>query len=140
MVRVTHQRAVIFTWDPSSMGFWLVQDYLPQILEIDKKIFPGVEMIGTFFKRISVQKVAIPYDCTDGFLGAYWQCPHEYLKPNVRKSISTFNNISPDDKGFKRLEQDLRTGEWNKRYCDLLEKSSLDIGYRIIVGEIEKPC
>jgi hypothetical protein len=115
------------------------RDYFPRILEIDRKIFPRIEMIGSFFKRISVQEVAIPYDCTDGFLGAYWRRPHEYLKPDIRKSISTFNNISPGDNGFKHLEQDLRTGEWNKRYYDLLEKSSLDIGYRIIAAEIDTP-
>ena len=42
MRRVARDRMVIFTWDPEHPGFWLVQDYLPEILAIDRPNFPSV--------------------------------------------------------------------------------------------------
>jgi len=33
-----------------------------------------------------------------------------------------------------RFEEDLDTGEWQRRYGELLEKEELDIGYRLVVG------
>src|SRR5436190_5982425 len=36
LARVARQKVVLFTWDPESAGFWLVQDYLPEMLEADR--------------------------------------------------------------------------------------------------------
>ena len=38
--RVARNRVVIFTWDPASSGFWLIDDYFPEIGVIDRQILP----------------------------------------------------------------------------------------------------
>ena len=32
------------------------------------------------------------------------------------------------------LAQDLASGEWHRRYGDILEKSELDLGYRLVIN------
>ena len=43
LARVTRHRVVIVTWDPAASGFWLVDDYFPEIWAIDRRIFPSIE-------------------------------------------------------------------------------------------------
>ena len=77
--------------------------------------------------------VPIPHDCVDGFLGAYWRRPRAYLNADTRRGISSFaacRDLSP----LQRLEEHLDTGEWHRRYGELLEAEELDIGYRLVVG------
>ncbi len=76
LVRAARRRVVVLTWDPSAEGFWLVEDYFPEILRIDRQIFPGLEALREELGHIRVEPVAIPHDCTDGFLGAYLRRPH----------------------------------------------------------------
>jgi SAM-dependent methyltransferase len=132
--RVARDRTVIFTWDPSSSGFWLVQEYFPEILELDRRIFPTVDEISGVLGDVEVLPVEIPADCADGFLGAYWRRPEMYLSAEVRKGISAFSSISGVQEGISRLERDLATGKWKARHADLLSLPALDIGYRVIVA------
>jgi hypothetical protein len=39
--------------------------------------------------------VPVPYDCVDGFYGAYWRRPEAFLDPAVRAGISVFANCPP---------------------------------------------
>ena len=43
LARVARDRIVILTWDPATSGFWLIDDYSPEIVEIDRPIFPSIE-------------------------------------------------------------------------------------------------
>jgi hypothetical protein len=78
----------------------------------------------------------VPGDCTDGFLGAYWRRPEALLDPSVRDGISTFSMLDRADvaDGLARLEADLATGAWRERHGHLLERDSLDVGYRLVVA------
>jgi len=58
-VRVTRSRVVILTWDPTSDGFWLVQDYFPELLALDRSIFPGLEDIRNVLGQLSIQPLPI---------------------------------------------------------------------------------
>ena len=86
---------MILTWDPSSSGFWLVDDYFPDLLAIDRAIFPTLAEISRVLGSLDVIPLPIPHDCCDGFLGAYWRRPRAYLDPQVRGAISTFAKV-PD--------------------------------------------
>ena len=55
LARVARRRIVIVTWDPSATGFWLVEDYFPEIVDIDRKIFPTIEDYGRALGRVGVQ-------------------------------------------------------------------------------------
>ena len=75
MRRVARDRVVIVTWDPDHPGFWLVQEYLPEILAIDRPNFPSLRDIEKAIGPTDVLALPIPADCSDGFLGAYLAPP-----------------------------------------------------------------
>ena len=134
MHRVSKYKILLFTWVGYGSDFWL-EEYIPEIKGVDEKLFPALEEIEQLLGCISVETIEIPYDCTDGFMCAYWQRPEAYLDPNVRKAISTFSRIHDFEEGFTRLQDDINSGVWHKKQSHLLEKKSLDLGYRLVVCE-----
>ncbi|MBO9492011.1 class I SAM-dependent methyltransferase [Endozoicomonas sp. G2_1] len=130
--RVTTTRFIAITWLPDSAPFWLTRDYFPEIYEIDRQIFPSIHELKKSFKNIEVKPLLIPDDCEDGFLACFWKRPEAYLHKNVRSAISTFSKITKLELGLEKLKNDLTTGVWNKRNAGLLNKSYIDVGYRIV--------
>src|SRR5215510_7739860 len=63
LARVARHRVVIVTWDPSATGFWLVDDYFPEIVDIDRKIFPTIADYGRALGQVEVQPFPVPHDC-----------------------------------------------------------------------------
>ena len=131
--RVSRSRVVILTWDPSSPGFWLT-DYFPEVLDIDRPIFPSLDELQTALGSTRVIEIPIPHDCSDGFLGAYWRRPEAYLDTRVRSAISTFSKLQNIVPGLTKLRDDLDSGRWRRRYGEILNESVLDLGYRLIVA------
>lgn len=132
LARAARRRVAILTWDPSASGFWLVNDYFPEILHRDRQIFPAISMLARELGRIHVHPIPVPHDCSDGFLGAYWRRPAAYLDPSVRQAISTFNKVAEPEAALVRLQRDLQTGAWHRRHGDVLQHENMDLGYRII--------
>ena len=132
MLRVSKDKIVLFTWIGYGSNFWL-EDYVPEIIEVDEKLFPTLEELDQILGGISVGTVDIPYDCTDGFMCAYWRRPEAYLDPKVRKAISTFSRTPDIQIRLNRLQDDITSGVWREKYSHLLERESLDLGYRLVV-------
>ena len=137
--RVARDRVVILTWEPDAARFWLIEDYFPELVAIDRAIFPTLDEMSRTLGPIEVQPLPIPHDCTDGFLGAYWRRPQAYLDPAVRGAISTFSKLDDVDPGLARLRNDLDDGTWTRRHDSLLTRSDLDLGYRLIVAQHPLP-
>ena len=78
--------------------------------------------------------VPIAYNCTDGFLCAYWRRPEAYLDGRVRSAISSFSMLADAAFGLRKLERDLKSGEWRSRYGDILKLTEMNFGYRLIVA------
>jgi SAM-dependent methyltransferase len=134
LARVARHRLVIVTCDPATSGFWLVEDYFPEIGAIDRRILPSIEELRGVLGDLDVRPLPVPHDCTDGFLGAYWRRPHAYLDEGVRSAMSTFSKLSHVDSGLARLRRDLEDGTWARRYAYLLLQSELDLGYRLVMA------
>jgi SAM-dependent methyltransferase len=134
LARVTHSHIVLVTWDPASTGFWLIEDYFPEIVEIDRHIFLSIDELRRALGGIEVSPLMIPHDCADGFLGAYWRRPQAYLDAGVRSAISTFSKLRTLDAGLARLRRDIADGTWIRRYGELLDRTEIDLGYRLIVA------
>ena len=134
--RVAKHKVVLLTWIGFGQDFWLL-DYLPQIREIDEPLFPSIEDLTQILGPLRVIPVPIPHDCSDGFLCAYWRRPHAYLDEGVRRAISTFSRVRDFEGGLRRLEKDLRSGEWKQRYSHLFHSESMDYGYRVVVAKSE---
>ena len=139
MTRVARDRIVIFTWEDEHPPFWLVADYFPEILEIDRGTFPAVRTIASLLPGAVVRPVPIPADCRDGFLGAYWRRPEAYLDARVRRAISVFARLTDVESGLRRLRADLASGRWYERNRAILGRDDLDIGYRLIVAPVDGP-
>lgn len=140
MARVARKRVILLTWIPNLASFWLTQDYFPQILADDQKMFPAEQGLFGMLKRIvgqvSSQPLPIPHDCEDGLLGAYWRRPRLYLEPLRRRSISSFSRFDASA-GLAKLSSDLESGRWAERYGHLMQFHELDLGYRLIICEIK---
>jgi len=132
--RVARRRVVLFTWDPESSGFWLMREYFPETLALDRRIFPSVADIADVLGELEIEAVPIPADCIDGFLGSYWRRPRAYLDPAIRGGMSSFSLIPDATVGLARLDRDLESGAWTESHADLLETDALDIGYRILIA------
>ena len=131
--RVARRHVVVLTWDRAVPGFWLT-DYFPELLDIDRPLFPAVSDFEHVFGPVTVETIPIPHDCTDGFLGAHWHRHAAYLDARVRAAISTFSKLSDIEPGVEWLRADLDSGEWRRKYGELLKKTELDLGYRLIVA------
>jgi len=138
LARVARARVVILTWDPDFSGFWLVDDYFPEIWAIDRPIFPSLEAFREVFDRVSVRSVPIPHDCVDGFLCAYWRRPDAYLDAGVRSAISTFSKIGDVGAGLARLRRDLEDGTWARRHAALRARTEMDFGYRLVIAKTDE--
>jgi SAM-dependent methyltransferase len=136
--RVARRRVVLFLWDPAALNdSWLVRDYLPEF----RVLVPTDYALDDVLAALGggrVEPVAIPHDCQDGFLHAYWRRPRAYLDPRVRAGISVFHLL--DDRvvesGLGRLAADLDSGAWERRNAALLGLDELDLGYRLVVAEL----
>ncbi len=138
--RVARKRVVIFTYDHSyAERFWLLRDYLPKLGRLDGARFPGIEeQRAATGEEVRIEPVPIPYDCVDSFLAAYWRRPSEYLDQRVRASISTFGLPGAERLlgGLEQLAEDLRTSRWEERNSDILGRTELDLGYRLLICEL----
>lgn len=141
LTRVARRRVVVLTFDPDHEGFWLTQDYFPQFVEEDRlRLPPLAEIAALLGGRAEVEPIAVPHDCVDGFLGAFWKRPRAYLDPDVRRGISSFAAAPPDSlqAGLRRLEADLESGRWQDVYGAALEPwDALDLGYRLLVATLD---
>jgi SAM-dependent methyltransferase len=138
-LRRVARRAVVLTFDPDqSEAFWLVRDYLPEAAALDRERLPPIDaIVGWLGGRATVERVPIPHDCRDGFLGAFWRRPERYIEPAVRPGISTFHELDPDvlERALSRLRNDIESGAWRRRYGGLLSREELDLGYRLVVAD-----
>lgn len=133
--RVARKRLVVFTWTPAAGAFWFLRDYLTGVYERDGATFPPMEEFGRVASgAVEVRPVLIPWDCTDGFLGAYWRRPEAYLDAGRAAAMSALAVATPAVRhALARLGDDLASGRWAKRNAALLAQDELDIGYRLLV-------
>jgi SAM-dependent methyltransferase len=130
--RVTRGPIVLLTFDPAHHP-WLT-DYLPQLVSLDEKQMPSLSDYARWLGPVEVTPVLVPHDCRDGFLYAYWRRPEAYLDARIRTGSSSFWAIADAEAGLQRLQQDLESGEWQRRYGGLMDLDAYDAGYRLVVA------
>ncbi len=131
--RVSRGVVVILTFDPACRRFWLA-DYIPELVALDEDQMPRMELYAAHLGAVDISPVPIPHDCSDGFLCAYWRRPAAYLDARIRKAISSFWAIGDVSDALARLDDHLRSGEWEQRYGPLIDQDAMDFGYRLVVA------
>jgi SAM-dependent methyltransferase len=132
MCRVAEHRIVV-TFDPEAHSdHWLV-DYMPELRQVFTAS-PPVELIADLIGATSTVRVPLRHDTPDGMTVAYWRRPNAYLDPAVRAAGSAFHQVDPSAlrRGLDRLEKDLASGRWHRRYAHLLQLEELDVGLRLV--------
>jgi SAM-dependent methyltransferase len=132
MVRVSRDRVVLLTVDRAvAERYWLTRDYLPGA----DGLFGQLARVTAELPGAEIERVAIPHDCRDGFVHAWWRRPGELLRPEIRATMALFDRLPPAtvQAGLARLGSDLDSGAWRRRNHDLLGLDSLDLGHRLVI-------
>lgn len=116
--------------------FWLLQEYLPEVLEHTLRCTPSAGAIAEAIGATTSIDMPVYRDLQDGVLGAYWCRPEQYLDHQVRANNSGTALAHPETtaRGIAQLEADLASGAWQTRHADLMERESIDMGYRLLVA------
>ena len=132
-------RIVIFTSTPEQMnGYWL-NHYFPQMLGESIVQMPSFQLVNeamlkSCFKNITTEKYFVREDLEDHFLYCGKTRPWLYIKPEIRKGISSFADIGKQQEislGLSQLEKDIEDG--NIR--NIMDKYENDKGdYLFITG------
>lgn len=139
MRRVAPGLQLILTFDPViHNSFWLIEEYIPEMAELTSNNPPSPEQIADCLDadHVEIEVLAVPADCADGVLPAFWARPHAYLDPEVHAYSSSFSLVSDTavSKGTRKLAEDLTDGTWHQRHAEILDNESLDCGFRLIAA------
>ena len=122
VARVGRDRAVFVTLDmDAAESMWLGAEYLPELIEADRRDFPSIEQLAAALPGLEVEPIPVPNDCADGFCVALWGRPEAHLDPRVRQASSTWHRLpaTATERALRDLEADLESGEWDRRHGDL---------------------
>lgn len=141
--RVARGPVVIVTYDPEvSSRMWLIADYLPEVGELDRRIFPPPALLAEWLGgRARVEELPIPRDTEDWTLGSFWAHPERVLDEQARNATSGFARMPPDviARVVAAVRADLADGSWDARHGGLRALEEYDVGMRLVVGEPGRP-
>jgi SAM-dependent methyltransferase len=139
MRRVARGPVVILTYDAEVSGrMWLMADYLPEVADLDRRIFPSLEVLARWLDgQTTVREVPIPRDTPDWSLGSFWAHPERVLDAQARNATSGFARMAPEvvDRVVEAVARDLRDGTWDARHGHLRQLDEYDAGLRLLVSE-----
>lgn len=135
--RVTKNQVVIMTFDPTCLdNFWNV-NYFPELIEVEKARYPTIDLIkASLGGTCEVVPIPIPLDCVDGFQEAFYGRPEAFLEKEVRLSQSAWGFLPAglEDKLVKALADDLKSGEWDRKYGHFRSAPTFTCALRLIVS------
>ncbi len=136
--RVTKEQVIIMTFDPEALdNFWNVH-YFPELIAVEKGRYPSIAfMKNSLGGNCEVVKIPIPLDCIDGFQEAFYGRPEAFLEKDVRLSQSAWGFLSEEVENtlVKRLEDDLISGEWDKKYGHYRTQPYFTGALRLIISK-----
>jgi SAM-dependent methyltransferase len=137
MRRVTRGPIVLLVCDPAEMHDYWLNDYIPEVRNVEASRFPPIERIMVALQGpVEVQSVPVPLNCRDGFNEAYYGRPEAFLQQEARLACSSWSLVPAEvvERFVDQLSSDLATGEWDKRYGHLRRQPYFDGPLRLIVG------
>ncbi len=142
--RILRQKGtlLIYTFIPDEQNSFWLRDYFPELFKTDADKFPGVEKLKELtkdsgFEVSDIIKHELHFHSEDNFLAANWRQPEKYLREEIRNGISTFSLLPENivEGGLNLLRNDLKSGEWNRKYGHIKRMEYLDAGYRFLKFE-----
>jgi SAM-dependent methyltransferase len=143
MRRIARDRIVIVTIDPRiSAQMWLMADYLPEVADLDNRIFPLPETIGDWLgPATEIEVIPTSRDTVDWSLVSFWAHPERVLNPAARGATSAFARQSRTvvDRVVSHVARDLNSGLWDEKHGYLRGLSEYDAGMRMITTRLRPP-
>jgi hypothetical protein len=137
MRRVTKGPIVIMTCDPSELYCFWLKDYCREVLDIEARRYPSIEMIQVGLRGdVEIVPASIPLDCKDGFNEAYYGRPEMLLDPRARLACSawSFVELAAVRRFEHHLRSDLADGAWNEFHGYLRHQPTFVGSLRIVVS------
>ncbi|MCA9594940.1 MAG: class I SAM-dependent methyltransferase [Myxococcales bacterium] len=135
--RVARGPVVVLTFDAEVSGrMWLMADYLTEVAELDRRIFPPPETIAQWLGGGRVETVPLAVDTPDRMLGAFWAHPERVLDADARNATSGFARQPPEvvERVVTALAADLESGAWQAKHGYLRDLDEYDAGLRLVVS------
>jgi SAM-dependent methyltransferase len=135
--RVALDRVVILTYDARVSGRMWLMDYLPELAELDQRIFPSPATLARWLGgEVDVQPLPLPRDTTDWMLGSFWAHPERVLDERARANTSGFARMPPEvvERVVTALRRDLEDGSWDERHGELRRLDEYDVGLRLVTA------
>lgn len=141
LVRVTRGPIVVLAFDPSVFGaFWLAE-YAPEYIAAERaRDVPTpvlVQGLGGGGRRVRIEPVPVPIDCTDGFVEAYYGRPERFLDESVTRAQSGwgFTQRGTLDRFRAALSSDLASGVWDRKHAHWRTLPTFAGALRLLVSE-----
>lgn len=135
--RVSRDQVLILTFDPDALDqFWNAR-YFPELIEVERARYPSIKFItDALGGQSSVQDITIPLDCCDGFQEAFYGRPEAFLDKGVRQAQSAWGFMAPglEDILVARLAEELRSGDWDKKYAHFRTQASFTGALRLVIA------
>jgi len=135
--RVSRDKVLILTFDPDALDFFWIASYFREMIEAEKLKFPTMaSLVQLLGGSCEVKTIPIPLDCTDGFMEAFYGRPEAFLNPAVRKAQSAWGFLPNglEEKLVARLQTELESGEWDRKYGYLRTQTQFTGALRLIVS------
>ena len=126
------------TFDPNELdNFWNVH-YFPELIEVEKARYPTIDFIkNALGGNCEVVEIPIPLDCMDGFQEAFYGRPEAFLEKEVRLSQSAWGFLQKgiEEKLVQSLQDDLNSGEWDRKYGHFRTQSTFTCALRLVISK-----
>jgi SAM-dependent methyltransferase len=136
--RVARGPVVIATIDAEvSAAMWLMADYLPEVAELDRRIFPSLaQLAGWLGGDVRIETVPIRRDTPDWTLMSFWAHPERVLDEAARNNTSGFARMTPAvvERVVDAVRRDLESGAWDARHGRLRTLDAFDAGLRLVIS------
>jgi SAM-dependent methyltransferase len=135
--RVSRKKVIILTFDPDALHvFWNAQ-YFPELIAVEQARYPKINTITELLGgKCEVIPIPIPLNCTDGFQEAFYGRPEAFLSEHVRNAQSAWSFLQAEiiKQSVKRLENDLLSGAWDKKFGHYRTQATFTGALRLIIA------
>lgn len=141
MKRVSRNRVVILSYDPQALTQFWNEVYFPELIAIEARRYPPVErIVAALGGKCEVIPVSVPLNCMDHFQEAFYGRPEGFLDAGVRLAQSAWGFLPQGKEAelVSRLDSDLKSGEWDRRFGHYRSEPFFTGAIRLVVAHLRR--
>lgn len=141
MRRVTRGPLILMTFDPDALDNFWNAGYFPELIAVEKARYPAIGFLKNCLGEDGeIVAVPVPLDCSDGFQEAFYGRPEAFLQREVRAAQSAWGFLPEglEDVLVKRLEDDLKSGGWDRKFGHFRAEPNFTGALRLLISKPKK--